>query len=67
MGWNDHVEFVSVQCEQCGEIADWEIWDNVARARYGGSMGKALGHDIEADHRCPYCGGTVGTPVEDDE
>jgi hypothetical protein len=67
MGWNDHVEFVSMRCHQCGEIDDWEIWDSVALARYGGSVGQQLGHDIRHHHCCPLCGGTEGTPEEDDE
>jgi hypothetical protein len=67
MGWNDHVEFVSMRCDQCGEIDDWEIWNDVAQARYGGAWGKELGHDIANHNRCPLCGGIGGTPVDEED
>jgi hypothetical protein len=64
LGWNDHVEFVEMQCLDCGEIDTWEIWNAVARQRYGGAnrhLGSVLGHDMEkADSRCPHCGSTRG-------
>jgi hypothetical protein len=71
MGWNDHVDFVEMQCEECGEVDTWELWDDVARERYGGNnkqLGEMLGHDMDkTDSRCPHCGSTKGTPVDSEE
>ena len=66
MGWNDHVEFIETYCEDCGETDTWEYWNEVAIARYSGSLGKTLGHDVENNKRCPYCGSTNGSIVEDE-
>jgi hypothetical protein len=65
MGWNDHVEFAQMQCLTCGEVDTWEFWDIVAKARYGGELGRKLGHDIKDSGRCPHCGSTRGRETED--
>jgi ribosomal protein S27E len=71
MGWNDHVDFVETECQDCGAVATWEFWNEVARARYGGAnkrLGEMLGHDMDTtDGKCPSCGSTNGEPVGDDE
>lgn len=67
MGWNDHVDFVQMECLECGEIDTWECWDSIAKARYGGPLGEKLGHDVNNSGRCPYCGSTKGKVSEDDE
>lgn len=69
MGWNDHVEFIDMQCLECGEVGIWECWNEVAKARYGGELGRKLGHDASKSDRCPDCGSTRGKAVveTDDE
>jgi ribosomal protein S27AE len=66
MGWNDHVDFVQTECMDCGEIDVWEHWNEVALARYGGSLGIELGHDVRRNNRCPHCGSENGEPTDDD-
>lgn len=65
MGWNDHVDHVQMQCKQCGMVDVWEFWDDTAKARYGGDLGKKLGHDVAENGRCPYCGCTEGFEVDE--
>ena len=48
MGWNDHVEFIETRCLKCGEIDDWEYWDEVGRMRYVGSIGEMFGSDMDS-------------------
>jgi hypothetical protein len=67
MGWNDHVNFVEMYCESCGVTAEWEIWNEVALARYSGKLGEMLGIDAERSGKCPHCGSDDGTEVTDDE
>ena len=67
MGWNDHVSFVETECLKCGEVDTWEYWDDVAKARYSGSIGQKLGHDATKSDKCPHCGSTKGRPVDDDD
>ena len=67
MGWNDHVEFVPMQCRKCGTVADWEYWDEVAKRRYVGAIGDKLGRDVAKSDRCPHCGSAEGDPVEDED
>jgi hypothetical protein len=66
MGWNDHVVSVETECLDCGAVDVWECWDEVAKARYGGDLGRKLGHDIGNSDRCPHCGSTRGKQVDDD-
>lgn len=65
MGWNDHVEMVSMVCSKCGEEDTWEVWDDTAIERYGGGLDKKLGHDVKNHMRCPYCGSRKGRRVEE--
>jgi len=67
MGWNDHMDFVEVRCEACGEVDTWEFWNDVAKARYSGELGKYLGLDDSKSGRCPHCGSTEGTETEGEE
>ena len=67
MGWNDHVAFEEYECLECGEVDVWELWDDIAIARYGGGLDKKLGHDVADHHRCPHCGSTNGKPYEDED
>ena len=67
MGWNDHVEMVRRQCLACGEEGEWEIWNEVALARYSGGLDKLLGHDAEHHNRCPHCGSHEGEDVDEDD
>lgn len=67
MGWNDHVEFVPMVCLKCGQEDVWEIWSDVAIARYGGGLDKKLGHDVKNHMRCPHCGSKKGKEVGEDE
>ena len=60
MGWNDHVDFAEMRCLSCGVIDTWEFWDDIAKARYGGDLGKKLGRDINKSGRCPHCSSTRG-------
>lgn len=66
MGWNDHVETVQTECKNCGAIDMWEMWDEVAKQRYAGEIGKFLGHDIGNHGTCPNCGSSNGVPNDDD-
>lgn len=68
MGWNDHVDFIEMECAQCGQVDTWEFWSDVAKARYGGQnkpLGDFLGRDENKSGRCPHCGSTDGKSVED--
>lgn len=65
MGWNDHVDFIEMECQDCGEVETWEIWNDTAKARYSGELGTFLNHDVNKSGRCPHCGSTNGTPVEE--
>jgi hypothetical protein len=38
MGWNDHVEYFETECLDCGEISNWEYWDEVGKQRYVGGI-----------------------------
>ena len=67
MGWDNHVEFRETLCNDCGIEEVWEFWTEVAVARYGGELGRKLGHDVENNNRCPHCGSTNGSPIDDDE
>lgn len=67
MGWNDHVESLETECLDCGEIDDWEYWDEVGRARYSGTIGKKLGVDANRHGKCPNCGSTNGKIIENEE
>lgn len=66
MGWNDHVEFVQMECQACGDINVWEFWDEIAVARYGNDLGRKLGHDFKQNGRCPNCGSSMGREINDD-
>jgi hypothetical protein len=66
MGWNDHVDFVEMECLDCGQIDVWECWDEVAKVRYGGELGKMLNHDIANSDRCPHCGSTRARLAEEE-
>jgi len=67
MGWNDHVCYVEMECKECGEVDDWEFWDDVGRQRYVGRIGEIVGQDATKHGKCPACGSTNGVEVEDDE
>ena len=67
MGWNDHVEFAKMKCLNCKKIDIWECWDELAKVRYGGQLGRKLGHDIKYSDRCPHCGSTRGKQIDEDE
>jgi len=66
MGWNDHVDFIETECLQCGVVAVWEHWNEIAKARYGGELGRKLGHDVANSGKCPHCGSIEGEVVEED-
>ena len=65
MGWNDHVDMVETECLNCGHVAVWEIWNDTAKVRYGGDLGRKLSHDIRKSGCCPECGSTRGKEVDD--
>lgn len=68
MGWNDHVEFTEMTCDECGETDTWELWNDVALFRYSKTGPLAfLGHDDSNANKCPHCGSDKGTPVDTDE
>jgi hypothetical protein len=67
MGWNDHMQVYETECLACGEVEDWEYWDEVGVDRYGGLIGRKLGVDSSKSGRCPHCGSTKGEIVEDDD
>jgi len=70
MGWNDHVDMVETECQECGVVDTWEYWDEVALGRYGGensSLGEYLGHDATRSGRCPHCGSSRGEMVDENE
>jgi len=72
MGWNDHVEYVEMECLECGETDDWEFWDAIGRERYVGGVGALVGQDATKSGKCPHCGSTRGqfthwSPHEDDD
>ena len=60
MGWNDHVDFVEVECRECGEINAWTFWDEVGKQRYVGAVGQLIGQDATIPPHCPACGSTDG-------
>ncbi len=66
MGWNDHVVSCETQCLTCGEIDDWEYWDEVGRQRYVGRIGELLNVDAGRSGKCPHCGSACGRIVDDD-
>jgi hypothetical protein len=63
MGWNDHVEFIWTECQDCGETDDWEYWGATGRQRYVGAIGAMLGVNAERSGKCPHCGSTNGTLI----
>lgn len=65
MGWNDHVEFIAMECLDCGAVDDWEFWDDTGRHRYSGAMGALVNVDVSRHGKCPHCGSTKGEPVEE--
>lgn len=65
MGWNDHVEFRETECLDCGQINDWEYWDEVGKRRYVGRIGQIVGQDATKSDKCPHCGSTNGKIVEE--
>ena len=67
MGWNDHVEYLETECLDCGQVDDWEYWDEVGKQRYVGGVGALLGQDATKSNKCPHCGSTKGRIVEEDE
>jgi hypothetical protein len=67
MGWNDHVSFDYMRCKKCGEVRQWENWDEIAMQRYSGSLGQKLGHDVNDANKCPHCGHTEGEWADPDE
>lgn len=67
MGWNDHVDMVQMECLDCGAIDTWEMWSSTAIERYGGDLGKKLGHDVNNHNCCPYCGSSRGKAVDDED
>ena len=67
MGWNDHVEFVEMECLRCGREDTWEFWDSVGIARYSGDIGQMLNVHTDRHNKCPHCGGSEGREVGDDE
>lgn len=59
-----------MECLECGQVDTWEVWNDVAHARYGGQnkqLGDYLGIDEANSDRCPHCGSTNGTPVDGDD
>jgi len=66
-GWKDDVEYLLIECEECGLIEDWTYWDEVGKARYIGDVGKLVGQDASKPPHCPHCGSTKGHIVEDDD
>jgi NAD-dependent SIR2 family protein deacetylase len=64
MGWNDHVEFYETECLKCGEVYEWEYWDDVAKQRYVGRVGELLNVDANKSGKCPHCGSTDGHIVD---
>ena len=65
MGWNDHVDFIEMECDACHEMDTWEFWNEVALARYSGRMGELIGRDATKSGKCPHCGSDKGIPVEE--
>jgi hypothetical protein len=63
MGWNDHMHDEEMECQDCGQIDTWTIWDDVAKVRYAGGIGKKLGLDATKADCCPHCGSTNGKPA----
>ena len=64
MGWNDHVEVVECLCLDCGEINEWEFWDDVAKRRYVGEIAALINLDpvrLEQSGKCPNCGSSRGS------
>ena len=64
-GWNDHVEFIELECLSCGQIDTWEFWDKVGVARYSGNIGRLLGVHATAKPKCPHCGSMKGKVYDD--
>ena len=67
MGWNDHVEYIETECLKCGEIDDWEHWDEVGKQRYVGAVGELVNQDATKSDRCPHCGSTRGRVIPEEE
>lgn len=67
MGWNDHVEYLETECQQCGAVEEWTYWDEVGKIRYVGAIGKMVGQDASQPPHCPHCGATKGVRVEDED
>ncbi len=67
MGWNDHVQVIETECLDCGQIDDWEYWDEVGRERYIGSVGALVGQDATKSHKCPHCGSTNGKVIDEED
>jgi len=65
MGWNDHVDYVETECHECGATDQWEYWDAVGQHRYVGRIGALVGKDATKHGKCPHCGSTRGTTVEE--
>jgi hypothetical protein len=67
MGWNDHVEFIETRCLDCGEVDDWEYWDEIGRLRYVGRIGEMLNVNATRSGKCPHCGSTRGEIEEQED
>jgi Zn finger protein HypA/HybF involved in hydrogenase expression len=67
MGWNDHVEYLEMECQDCGVTDAWTYWDDVGKARYVGRIGEIVGQDASKPPHCPRCGSTNGKIEDDDE
>jgi len=66
MGWNDHVEYFEVECQDCWRVDTWECWDDVGKARYVGEIAKMVNVDTTKSDRCPHCGSTHGRLIDSD-
>jgi len=66
MGWNDHVSYREMRCLECGAVSDWEFWDEVGRMRYVGRLGALVGQDATKHGKCPECGSTEGSDMDED-
>jgi hypothetical protein len=66
MGWNDHVECFEVECQRCGIVDTWQIWDDVGKARYVGPIGELVNVDVSKSEKCPHCSSTNGRLIDSD-
>ena len=66
MGWNDHVEYFEVECQDCYFVGTWQFWDDVGIARYTGPVGELVNVDVSKNGRCPHCNSTAGRYVDID-